>query len=258
MILSDFHVHTTFCDGAHTPRQMVEAAIEKGMDAIGFSAHAYTFFDESYCLKKTEISRYCAEISALRAEYKGKIRVSLGIEQDLYSAEPTEGYDYVIGSVHYLYKDGAYFSIDSSPEGFRALGKAYGGDFYALCEDYYRAVASLKSMKNLTFIGHLDLVSKFNETYGFFDETHPRYIAAWQSAIDALLPLGKPFEVNTGAMARGYKTVPYPSLPMLSYIKEKGGRVLLSGDTHRKDALCFAFDTWEPALKDMGLSLITL
>ena len=40
MILEDFHMHTTFCDGVNTPEEMVQAAIRLGMKRIGFSAHA--------------------------------------------------------------------------------------------------------------------------------------------------------------------------------------------------------------------------
>ena len=42
MILTDLHVHTNYCDGKNTPEEMVLAAIEKGMECIGFSVHSYT------------------------------------------------------------------------------------------------------------------------------------------------------------------------------------------------------------------------
>ena len=50
MIRGDFHVHTTFCDGQASPEEMVRAALEQGMDAIGFSGHSRTAFDESWCM----------------------------------------------------------------------------------------------------------------------------------------------------------------------------------------------------------------
>ena len=40
MILEDFHIHTTFCDGASTPEEMVQAAIALGLKRLGFSGHA--------------------------------------------------------------------------------------------------------------------------------------------------------------------------------------------------------------------------
>ena len=34
MTLSDLHTHTSYCDGKDTPEEMIEAAIEKGLDKI--------------------------------------------------------------------------------------------------------------------------------------------------------------------------------------------------------------------------------
>lgn len=258
MIKADFHVHTTYCDGKDTPRKTIEAAMEKGLEAIGFSAHSYTFFDESYCIKKADIPAYRAEIESLKEEFADKIRIYCGVEQDLYSAESTEGYEYVIGSVHYVKKDDVYYSIDHSSECFEtACHKAFGGDYYAFAESYFTAVAQLAERVRPSFIGHFDLISKFNENGKYFDENHPRYTAAWMAALDALLPFGIPFEVNTGAISRGYKTLPYPSEDQLRYIAQRGGRVLLSGDAHAGDGLCFSFENCEALLQRSGVSVLS-
>ena len=37
---SNYHTHTTFCDGRDTPEAMVEAAVERGFDVLGFSSHS--------------------------------------------------------------------------------------------------------------------------------------------------------------------------------------------------------------------------
>ena len=94
-------------------------------------------------------------------------------------------------------------------------------------------------------IGHFDLVSKFNEKQGWFDEGHPRYTAAWRKAADALLRTGKPFEINTGAISRGYRTDAYPARPIREYIRQRGGRLILSSDAHRKEHIAFAFERFE-------------
>ena len=94
-------------------------------------------------------------------------------------------------------------------------------------------------------IGHFDLISKFNEAGALFDEADPRYIAASRAAADALLKTGKPFEINTGAISRGYRTAPYPSKALRDYIRQKGGSFLLSSDSHAKESLCCGFDMLE-------------
>lgn len=246
MIKRDLHVHTTYCDGKDSPEEMVKAAIQKGMDSIGFSAHSYTFFDESYCMKKEKIEEYKKEISALKEKYQGKIKILCGIEQDAYSKEPTDGYDYVIGSVHYIKCGENYIPVDEDKETLmEAIDECYDGDPYSLVEEYYRTVKDVAKVTGATIIGHFDLISKFNADGSLFDEENPRYTKAWMEAADELLKANIPFEINTGAISRGYKTLPYPSEPIRKYIKEKGGAFILSGDAHSKDTLCYKFEEFE-------------
>ena len=69
-MLRDFHTHTIYSDGGNTPEEMVLAAIDRGLECIGFSDHSYTFFDESYCMKLEAIPEYIAEIAGLKEKYK--------------------------------------------------------------------------------------------------------------------------------------------------------------------------------------------
>ena len=240
--MTDLHVHTTFSDGRSTPEEMVQAAIAKGMTTLGFSDHSYTHFDTAYCIPKEKIPVYRAEIEALKAQYAGQIEILCGIEQDFYSEESTEGYDYVIGSVHYVKAGEKYLPVDESRQALlRAVQEAFSGDFYALAEAYYQTVALVAEKLQPTIIGHFDLISKFNEDGKLFDETHPRYIAAWQAAADRLLKAEIPFEINTGAVSPGYRTAPYPAAPIREYLANRGARFLWSSDSHRADTLCFGF-----------------
>ena len=241
--LCDYHVHTTFSDGKNTPEETVLAAIEKGLGAIGFSDHSYTFFDEIYCIKRDKIAEYKREIARLKEKYKDKIQILCGIEQDFYSAESAAGYDYAIGSVHYVKKGDNYLEIDESAEIFYKIASDYfGGDYYAIAEEYFETISRFAERKEINIIGHFDLITKFNEQRKFFDENNPRYVSAWQKAADELVSAGKIFEINTGAMARGYKSAPYPADKIREYIKAKGGKFILSSDSHSAENLRFGFD----------------
>ena len=240
--MTDLHVHTTFSDGRSTPEEVVLAAIAKGMTTLGFSDHSYTHFDTTYCIPKEKIPAYRAEIAALKSKYAGQIEILCGIEQDFWSEEPADGYDYIIGSVHYV-KDGReYLPVDESRQ--RLLDAArehFSGDIYALAEAYYETVAQVAEKLHPNIIGHFDLISKFNEGGALFDETHPRYTAAWQAAANKLLEANLPFEINTGAVSRGYRTAPYPAAPIREYLAARGARFLWSSDSHRASTLCFGF-----------------
>lgn len=245
MILQDLHTHTTYCDGKNTPEEMVQAAIAKGLARIGFSGHCYTFFDERYCMSIPNVIKYMTEINALKEKYRGKIEIRCGVEQDYYSNFSRMGFDYVIGSVHYIKVGEEYIPVDETPALLtEAAKKHFGGDFYALAEEYFRTVGEVLAKTGGDIIGHFDLISKFNEGGRLFDESHPRYVAAYKSAIDRLLPYGKPFEINTGAISRGYRTHPYPSAAQIKYIAENGGSFILTGDTHAAENLCYEFEKW--------------
>ncbi len=246
MIRRDLHCHTRFCDGSNTPEEMVRAALDKGLSTLGISSHSYTFFDTSYCMSKEGVLCYLDEMAALKERYQDKIELLCGVEQDCYSDYPTDRFDYVIGSVHYIRCNGTYIPIDETPALLIDTANRYFcGDLYALCEQYYDTVSTVVERTGCDIIGHLDLVTKFNEGGRLFDEQHPRYIAAWQNAVDRLLTYSRPFEINTGAISRGYRTSPYPSREIAAYIRRRGGTLVLSSDAHRAEDLGSHFDTYE-------------
>ena len=248
MIKRDFHIHTTFSDGKYTPEELLEYGLSIGMEHIGFSDHSYTDFDESYCLSIEGEKEYKKEILRLREKYKDRIKVYLGIEQDYYSFKKAEGYDYKIGSVHYVKAGDEYISVDKSAADLRAaVDKYFGGDPISFCEEYFKNVGDVVKKTDCDIIGHFDLCVKFNEKDPYIDESDPRYIRAWKDAVDKLIPEGRYFEINTGVIPRGYRTSPYPSRPIFEYIKACGGKFIFSSDSH-KLTLCHGFDEWKEKL----------
>lgn len=243
MIKRDYHIHSTYSDGKNKVEEIVKKAIELNLDEVGISDHSYTFFDESYCIKKDKIAEYIAEIERLKAKYKDKIKILCGIEQDFYSTEPCDIFDYVILSVHYIKTDDKYIPVDESAEILKKCADDYfNGDIYSVVELYFDTVSNIKQKDRVDIIGHFDLITKFNEKHKLFDENSDRYIKAYQKAVDSLIDMNVPFEINTGAISRGYKTTPYPSKEIREYIEKKGGKFILSSDSHSTDTLCYNFE----------------
>lgn len=240
--LSNLHTHTTFCDGAHTPEQIVLQAIEDGIEVLGFSGHSFVPFDLDCCMTREETVQYCDEIKRLRSLYADRICLLIGIEQDYFSNDPASGFDYRIGSVHYLPSSNGYVSVDQSKETFlEAIQTQFDGDVYRLIEAYYETLSNVVEKTGCEIIGHFDLISKFNEREDFFQKDHPRVRMASEVAIKALLKKDVLFEINTGAVARGYRTEPYPSRELLRQIVAGGGRLVLSSDAHDKSRLLYGF-----------------
>ena len=258
MRLADFHVHTFYCDGKDSPGDIVKEAIRRGLKRLGFSGHSYTAFDTEYCMSREGTQSYMAEIDSLNEEYSGKIEILCGIEKDYYSDVETEGFDYVIGSVHYVDVDGEFLPIDDSPEAFTNLIHRCNDDPYDMAERYYALVADVVNKTNADIIGHFDLITKFNEGGKFFDEENPRYVSACNDALDALLKTGKPFEINTGAISRGWRKTPYPSERILSYIASHNGSVILSSDSHDKATLMYKFAECEELARKFGLDVVEI
>lgn len=248
MIRADYHVHSYYCDGTNSPEDIVKEAIEKGMEEIGILFHSPCPFGDGWCIKEEKIPAFIEEITSLKEKYKDSISIKIGVEADYFTDVELPPLDYVIGSVHAVYKNGKYYSVDDKREEIDALLEEYCGDPYAMLEDYFKLEAEVVKKTKATIIGHFDVVSKWNKKAPFFDEDDERYVKAWQAAVDRLVLEGVPFEINTGAIGRGYRIEPYPSLKMIEYIKSKGGKFILSSDSHKKENLLFEFDEYESLL----------
>ncbi len=240
MIERDFHVHTTYCDGKNTPEEMVKKALSLNFKEIGLVCHSYTFFDESYCIPKGDIEKFIAEINGLKQKYGKDVKIYCGVEYDYFSDMKVDGFDFVIGSLHYVYKNGEYLPVDESKERVKDIVRRYyGGDFYRFCEEYYRFLGEIYAKITPNFIAHFDLVSKYNGLGDLFDEKDERYVKAWKSCADKLLSKNAVFEINVGAIVRGYKNMPYPSKEQMEYIKAGGGTFLINSDCHSASKLGF-------------------
>ena len=66
------------------------------------------------------------------------------------------------------------------------------------------------------------------------------------------MPYGKPFEKDTGAMARGKRSIPYPSPAILRMIKENGGDIIFSSDCHDKNFLDYGFEEAQVLAESAG------
>ena len=238
MINANFHTHTTLCDGRNTPGEMAKAAYDAGLVALGFSGH----MDQDVHM---DWDAYVAQIRRLQDEYRGRMDILLGVELDtLYDPACCPGAEYRIGSTHFVDLDvPCDTAVDWTPERLETLClEAFGGNWMALVRAYYELDATTRDRTECTFVGHFDLVSKFNEGGKYFDETSREYLAPALEAMEYLVGEGVPFEVNCGAMAPGIRSQPYPRRELLRALHEMGGQILVNSDAHSADLLCCGLD----------------
>lgn len=251
---SNFHTHSVYCDGADVPAVMAAAAVQKGLTTLGFSGHCFLPFDPCGMPPEKE-SAYACAVKKLQAQYAGKLRIFLGIEQDYYAGMRRDGYDFAIGSVHFIRCGEEYCCVDRSAEETRHIITQYfDGDPYAYAERYFSLVGDVLHVTGADIVGHFDLLRKFDEDGSVFDESHPRYRAAVLAALDQLCPQNPVFEINTGAMARGYRKTPYPSLWILQEIHRRGCGIIINSDCHHAPHLDFAYDEAVKLAKSAGFT----
>ncbi len=258
LIKSNLHTHTNFCDGANTPEEIVLTALEMGMDTIGFSGHSFTPIDTSYCMTEAGTDAYVREIERLCEIYGDRINILCGIEMDLYGKRPKHVFDYIIGSVHYVQLGSEYCVVDKDADCQReAIRTHCAGNPYQYVRAYFQNVMKLPdALPQCDVIGHFDLVTKFNEGGVLFDETDPRFLTPACEALEYLIERDMMIEVNTGAIARGYRKTPYPSFPLLHRIAQLNGKVTLGADAHRKEYLMSDFNHTVGLLRVAGIHCV--
>ena len=248
--LQNLHQHTTFCDGKDTPEEVVLAAIEKGFGGIGFSGHCYMEFAKYYSMSLEKTVEYRQEIARLKEKYSDQIDVFCGLEFDPSCPERPEGYDYIIGSMHGLRFDGVDYEFDGIADHFRKMiDEHFDGDGMAFAKEYFRQLANLP---DFDIIGHFDLITRHRDSINFFDSESKEYRYAAIEAAEALAGRIPYFEVNTGAIARGYRTTPYPDPFIIKEMKRLGFGVVISSDCHSKHLMDCHFEESKELLRSCG------
>ena len=253
MYKQNLHTHTTYCDGKDTPEEMIMEALNKGFHSLGFSIHSYVPHSKTVIIPLSQIESYKAEIKRLKEKYKGVIDIYLGIEYDLYSGGFEDGYEYTIGSVHYLdTKNGIQGFDNNLASTLNYIDTHFDGDALAFAKRYYETVAKMPTIHKFDIIGHFDILTKNNQLQRFLDTESKAYMQYATDAIAALQGKIDVFEVNTGAISRGYRTSPYPSKELLKEFLIKGFKPVITSDCHNKDFLDCYFDETKLLLKEVG------
>lgn len=238
------HTHSRLCDGADSLAEMARAAFAAGAVSFGASGHSHTPLPEDAgFVLPADMTAYRAEVLRLREACRGRMDVLLGLELDSLADVTVEGFDYWIASVHWLPgPDGRPHAVDWDAETLAACRDgAFGGDGLAMAERYYAEVGRMAAM-GPTILGHIDLITKFNEGTPLFDESSPRYRTAALEALHGADPAVTLLEINTGAVFRGVRHTPYPALFFLEEWRRMGGRVILTSDAHSASAIVYGYD----------------
>ena len=250
----NLHIHTTYVDGKDTPEEIVLEAVAKGFHSIGFSEHSYLpYSPNSSRFTAEQAERYKKEVNGLKHKYRDQIQIFCGLEYDFYSDMALDSFDYLIGSVHYLNCGGQIVTFDRGlSDTIDYIQTHFHGNAMAFAKTYFETVARLPEKGDFDILGHFDLIAKNNQNGLFLDVSSQEYLNLGFEAIHALKGKIPFFEVNTGAIARGYRATPYPDIAFLKEFQRQGFGVVITSDCHDRNFIDCFFEEAEEMLRTAG------
>ncbi|MCL2473167.1 MAG: histidinol-phosphatase [Treponema sp.] len=266
------HTHTTFCDGADDIETCCRTAFGKGLQSLGFSAHApitrKTGLPSEWHLSDERLPEYINEVRAARKRWEGKLPVYLGLEVDFVNGlmGPSDrdyremDLDYIIASVHYVIPPkGEPFTVDDSAENVdRGIREGFGGDPLAMVNAYYEAETAMIGEGGFDVLGHPDLVKKNNTGQRLFREDSEFYLAKIAAITALIAGRGVPAEINTGGINRGKTKDCYPSAGFLVMLRKQNVPMVINADAHRAQDLDGHYEEARKALLAAGYTRTVL
>jgi len=159
-LTANYHTHTFRCGHAGgKDREYVENAVKSGLTTLGFSDHSPMIFGGDYYsgfrIKLCDTEDYFSSLTALREEYKDKIKIFIGVETEYYP-DCFESYlkymadfplDYMILGQHFIWKEENGISSFKPTDDPRTL------------EEYYKNVLEGVGTGRFLYIAHPDVIN---------------------------------------------------------------------------------------------------
>ncbi len=219
---ANYHTHTARCQHAiGTEREYIEAAIEMGIQTLGFSDHIACPYTDGYVsgirMRWDEVADYVLTLRALAKEYEDRIRILVGFESEyipeFYDKQQQMvkdfKIDYLIMGQHFWVSEnkGPYSGAPTKEEERIRL--------------YVDSV--IKGMKtgSYTYLAHPDLIN-----YQGLDSV---YEFEMERLCRAMYEMDIPLEINLLGYAENRH---YPSQKFWKIAAETKNKVILGLDAH--------------------------
>jgi len=261
MMLTNYHSHCNFCDGAEDAEKYVTEAIKQGFTSYGFSSHIpLKHFDTSWNMKRERLEEYIQLITWLKEKYAEQIdlfcafetdfKLSVYQRQELMSKFPQV--DYTVGSIHYVgfFEDGRPWEIDGTKEVFeKGLNEIFGGDIKSVVQNYFTLTAEMIDSEKPDILGHADKI----KMHRFFDEEEPWFKQRMYETIELVKENELIMELNTRGLYKGYTTDFYPAAKWVKEAHKMGVRLQVNSDAHELHELSGGYDRAYVLLKEIGV-----
>ena len=242
-ITCDLHMHTTFSDGSASVVDMCLSAIDKGLHGIAITDHMPLPFDSRYAMRQADVIRYRQEIEAAKSRFGSKLEVKMGMEIE-YLAEHADwigeihslGWDYLIVSVHHLPGSDMLHLVNGHEHEFAPLFTEFRENPIDLCRRYFRVLQEAIATGLFTCVGHLDVLKKWQATFGHIDETADWYQRLIDDTLDCMVQYGIMMEINTAGLNHALGEQ-YPSNWIVVKAAKRKIPIVLGSDAHNPQSV---------------------
>jgi histidinol-phosphatase (PHP family) len=252
----DQHLHTNYspdADQEATFERYLKQASSIGLKGLTFTDHVD--FDSVDDLFKNIIDYDIYFKRAKEAIQKTHLDVGIGVEigdqphvrNDIKKMVNRYDFDFVIGSIHYLY------GLDF-----------YNGDFfkgYTQHQNYQRyfegVLETVSYFNDYDVFGHLDYITRYGG-YNQIDKSLKDYHAIIEGILKKIIQKNKGIEINTSGL-RNQLNVTHPNLDILKIYKRLGGSIITIGsDAHQVQDLAKGYDEAIRLIKEAGFKQVAV
>ncbi|MBL7212293.1 MAG: histidinol-phosphatase HisJ family protein [Desulfobacteraceae bacterium] len=233
----DYHIHTVLCK--HAERDVSDykrAAQRHEITEICFSDHGPNpdGYDPRHRMEMRQFPSYKQMVTSLQDSNPPV--VLFGIETDFYEGcekflgewLPRQGFDLVIGSVHYI--EGWGFDNPSERHVWDSV------DVADTWRKYFDLVGRMADSGLFDAVGHLDLPKKFG--YRPPDKAIKEIV---QPALDRIARAAMGIELNTSGLRKTVGEI-YPSPLIVSLAREREIPICFGSDSHTPEDIGAGFD----------------
>ncbi|MGO8679094.1 MAG: histidinol-phosphatase HisJ family protein [Limisphaerales bacterium] len=245
---ADYHLHTPLCRHATgQPIELAARAAELGFREIGFSDHNPMPRDDfdDWRMRDSQLEEYVGLVTAARrAQPQLNIKLALEVDylpeaedwiRDLAARYP---WDYLIGSVHYLWGG---WAIDNP----RQMSSWKDHEPLEIWTLYFERLAMAAQSGLFDIIGHADLCKKF--CFYPKEDCAPLYARFLEAAARA----GVAMELNTAGLRKDCREI-YPCRRLVQMAAEARVPITFGSDAHAPEEVGLDFARAVQAALDAG------
>ena len=262
-MLTDYHVHLRPDDPDATPQEYftndnvdryLDAAGAGGIDELGVSEHIHRFtealeiWDHPFWQTSAvdDLGAYCEFVSGTQLRLGIEMDFVVGREDRIASVLDRHGWDYVIGSVHFVGDGAVDFHIFDAWEG--------DPDPDRLWRRYFETLAEAARSGLYDILAHPDLIKYWGEQRPL-PERDLRF--HYEPAIEAIAESGVAVEISTAGLRKPIGEL-YPADAFVEMCIDAGAAFSLSSDAHVPEHIGYEYESTVERMRGWGIEEVAV